>query len=988
MNTLIKLLIANVKLRPMRTALTALGVVASSCVVVWVVGGYDALLAQSVDERAAQALGRFDMVFSAGGGPGGPGGGRPGSSGGADSKSAGGSETARKGEGGDSAAATKKGGGRRGGGGRPGMGDAPVGFSAELVDELKADPRVLEANRVATARSMTEKADPDPEKAAVRELIRGDRPPVNGAPPLTPTLNGTDALEAPYEMEAGRWLSPTPTEQPEVVMSADAARNLEVGVGDRIRVNTDSAQVALNVVGIVQVPAFSGSGGGRRGGGPGVSTTQSGIFVTMPTASSIAGYELRPARIFVKLKDGADASAFRKDWTEKLAAGRSGGTFTDLQSLKDSFAEGLSASGNLALAYSATAMSLTAALFIIFTTLSMGVSERSRELAVLRAIGLTSGQVAGLIILEGLMLAVLGWLGGLAAGWAMLLIASAAKPELFVGGATLGFWGVVLTGAAAFGGALAASIVPAWRATRVQPLDAMAPPRMAPPARWVGPVALVGLGFLAVNPFLTYVLPLSEATRTWAYAFIGYPSMVVGSVLLAPLAVLAVERFAGPVVARVLGLPPKLMSSLLSAHLWRTLGTTIALTVGLGLYLATQVWGYSMLAPFLPGDWIPEMLVGFEPAGIADDQVDAVKHVPHVIPERCLPMAVEQPKLAENVTAGKTGGTSLFANDNVVLMGVDPALAFDGPRPILDIHFAGDRAAALAKLKAGKACLVPDHLAAMWGLKAGGTLDLITPTGPPRPVSYEIAGIISLPGWPWMTKMSGVRRQTIRTGGIVFAPFNDVRTDFRLQGVNFFWFDTDGKSTPAEVEASMQAIAEAHGEAKYRVAGVGEVTSRRPYARLTARQTVFDGIKVRADAMIWGMSQLPLVTLAITSLAVMNTVVASVRSRRWDMGVLRALGITRGGLVRLVLAEAILIGLAVCLLGIAFALIAGWCGTGMARYMSPFGGLETPLILPWAKIALGFGVALAACLLAALWPAFSVGRAEPLKLLQAGRAAG
>ena len=136
----------------------------------------------------------------------------------------------------------------------------------------------------------------------------------------------------------------------------------------------------------------------------------------------------------------------------------------------------------------------------------------------------------------------------------------------------------------------------------------------------------------------------------------------------------------------------------------------------------------------------------------------------------------------------------------------------------------------------------------------------------------------------------------------------------------------------------MQAIAEAHGESKFRVAGVGEVTSRRPYARLTATEAVRSGIRARADGMIWGMSQIPLVTLLITSLAVVNTVVSSVRARRWDLGILRALGTTRGGLIRLILAESLLIGLVVCTLGLAFGVMAGWCGTGMARYLSPFGG--------------------------------------------------
>ena len=210
---------------------------------------------------------------------------------------------------------------------------------------------------------------------------------------------------------------------------------------------------------------------------------------------------------------------------------------------------------------------------------------------------------------------------------------------------------------------------------------------------------------------------------------VGYPGMVLGFVLLAPWVIIAVERAAGPWVARLLGLPPRLLASILSANLWRTLGTAVALTVGLGLFIATQTWGYSMLAPFTPGEWVPEMLVGFEPSGLPDDSIDAVRHVAGVIPERCMPLAVEQPRLVKEMTG--TGGF-LMQQDNVVLIGLDPRVAFGGDDPMIDAAFtAGDRATATARLAAGNACLVPEHFLDAAGLKLGDKLELIPPDAPP-----------------------------------------------------------------------------------------------------------------------------------------------------------------------------------------------------------------------------------------------------------------
>jgi len=118
-----------------------------------------------------------------------------------------------------------------------------------------------------------------------------------------------------------------------------------------------------------------------------------------------------------------------------------------------------------------------------------------------------------------------------------------------------------------------------------------------------------------------------------------------------------------------------------------------------------------------------------------------------------------------------------------------------------------------------------------------------------------------------------------------------------------------------------------------------------------------------------------------------NTVMASVRARRWELGVLRAVGVTRWTLARMVLTEGLLIGLVACLISLAFGVMAGWCGTGISQYVSFFGGMATPLVVPWSKLTLGFGMALVLCLAAALGPAMLTAHAEPLRLLEEGRTA-
>ncbi|MDR1141745.1 MAG: ABC transporter permease [Planctomycetaceae bacterium] len=114
----------------------------------------------------------------------------------------------------------------------------------------------------------------------------------------------------------------------------------------------------------------------------------------------------------------------------------------------------------------------------------------------------------------------------------------------------------------------------------------------------------------------------------------------------------------------------------------------------------------------------------------------------------------------------------------------------------------------------------------------------------------------------------------------------------------------------------------------------------------------------------------------------MGTIAASVRTRRFELGVLRSLGVTRFGLIRLILAEALLISLAAIVISLGFGIIGGWCFIGLMRYVSFFGGFVSPLTIPVYWLSIGFIVMLLLCFLAAAGPAITAGRTETSKLLQ------
>jgi putative ABC transport system permease protein len=110
---------------------------------------------------------------------------------------------------------------------------------------------------------------------------------------------------------------------------------------------------------------------------------------------------------------------------------------------------------------------------------------------------------------------------------------------------------------------------------------------------------------------------------------------------------------------------------------------------------------------------------------------------------------------------------------------------------------------------------------------------------------------------------------------------------------------------------------------------------------------------------------------------------ASIRSRRWQFGILRSIGVTRSGLLRLVLAEALLLGLVGVGLGLAAGLQLSIDAHQLSRILL---GYAPPVAVPWGIIIIGTSVVLLIALGASILPATTVARTEPLELLQAGRA--
>ena len=212
---------------------------------------------------------------------------------------------------------------------------------------------------------------------------------------------------------------------------------------------------------------------------------------------------------------------------------------------------------------------MLSATFIVFSALSMGVSERQRTLAMLRAVGARRAQVAGLVVFEGMLLALLGSGGGRAAGMALDPSAGLEiQSDVFVAGVVMSPGGMLVGAGGSLLAAVAASLLPAWSASRVSPLEAMTPQSSPPSARLPIVCAIVGLVldlrsirccFLGrshsgmASAGIGHASDGARIVQFYGHFTLGLPAMMIGFFLLSPVFVWAVERIIGPLRCRDAG---------------------------------------------------------------------------------------------------------------------------------------------------------------------------------------------------------------------------------------------------------------------------------------------------------------------------------------------------------------------------------------------------------------------------------------------------
>jgi putative ABC transport system permease protein len=458
--------------------------------------------------------------------------------------------------------------------------DALVRSETRLTggEEVRAAP--IDAAVLDTVASVDGVAAGAPSVEGVGQVLDGDGDPVGGNGPPTLATNWiTDPELNGWDLASGR----APEADGEVVIDRGTAEEATLGLGDSATVLVP-APVDVTVVGIATFGGEDSLGG---------STLVA--FGTEEAQRLLLGSTDRLTGVVVAAADGVSEDELVDRLDPVLPAGVEAITGSALTAEQEAEIEsdflGFMKAALLVFAF----VALLVAAFSIFNTFSILVAQRTRESALLRALGASRRQVLASAIGEAAIVGLIGATVGLAAG---LLVTTGLFGLLEAAGLGLPLDGTVFTAETALTAAgvgllvtLAGGLVPAWKASRVRPLAALRDVAVdtSSSSRWRAVVGLAGVAGGAA-------LVLSGTSDGGlARAGLGALVLTIGVVLLGPV----VARPVGTVLAaplRLRGVSGDLAARNAVRNPRRTSGTAAALLVGVGVVSLFTVFAASVEA--------------------------------------------------------------------------------------------------------------------------------------------------------------------------------------------------------------------------------------------------------------------------------------------------------------------------------------------------------------------------------------------------------
>jgi putative ABC transport system permease protein len=568
--------------------------------------------------------------------------------------------------------------------------------------------------------------------------------------------------------------------------------------------------------------------------------------------------------------------------------------------------------------------------FVIANTLSITVAQQTREFATLRAMGATGRQVRRVVIVEGLATGVLASVVGLFVGLAL----AKGLDQLFkVFGADLPQSGLVFATRTIVVSLLVGTIVtllaslrPAIRATRVPPIAAVREGSILPPSRFArfGPFVAAAVCVIALALVLAgaFARGLSTGQHLLLLA-VGVLGIFVGVAMVAPALVRPLGSVLGWPASRIGGVAGRLARANSVRNPGRTASTAAALMIGLALVTIVAVLAQGLRASFenavsqeFNADYALTAEDGFTPTSI--DSATALRK-----------------SGAATLVAGVRAGDGRAFGKNTSVTAVDPNIS-----RVLTLKWKDGTNADLDTLGASGA-IIDKGYAKSHHLTIGSPFVVETPAG--KTLHLKVHAIFSPPN-------GGSPLGSITTSA---ATFDSVYPN--PQNV-FTFVDVTGGVTPATT------------------ARLNQVLASFPDAKIQTEQQFVKNQEHGLDQFLLFLYILLALSIIVSLFGIVNTLVLTIYERTRELGMLRAVGMTRRQVRRMIRHEAVVTALIGAALGIPL-------GFGLAALFDrAIHGV--PFAIPWGTIIVFVIAAIIVGLLAAIFPARRASRLNVLNALQ------
>ncbi|MFN7148367.1 MAG: ABC transporter permease [Microthrixaceae bacterium] len=720
-----------------------------------------------------------------------------------------------------------------------------------------------------------------------------------------------DALN-PVQLLDGR----APEGADEVVLDEELADDARAEIDDRVELETPIGPLEVTVVGI---SAF-GDSGSLDGGGT--------IWMDEATATEVLNAGV-PGYSTVVVRTDGDPATVASTLRQELPASVQLLTRDEFIEDRTAFAAAIVSVLRPVLQGFAY-LSMFVCAFVIFNTFSVVVTQRFRELALIRSVGGTPAQVRRSLILEGLVIGLVSSAIGIVGGLALTVGVQQVLDRFDLGlpqGSLQVTFGTVLV--CMLVGTIVTTlsvIVPAFRAGRTKPVEAMR--ASAVDSSGTSTVrAVAGAILLALSLLL---LGLNQFTSPkWYYLAPGGLLLFLSLFVAGPLLARGFALVVTPLLARV-GMSGRLAGDNSIRNPRRTATTANALVIGLFLVTLVTVSGEAMKT----------YIVGEINKLSSSDFVVAA--------ERSLdPAAVEEIRATDGVTGAaplRFGQVSSSQSSMPFII-----TTTDDPGALGEVAGMAVKEGSLDEVIAGDGVAVPD----LGELGGSGT-------GQP---------IVGLGEQVQVTDLSGEQRTLTVEAILDDGGVNGLLVGYLVGEQTFTELAGDQPIGMAFVRAEP-------GQADDVGRRIEQVLDGYAGVEILAGNFISDAIVTVFDFLIGAVNALLGMSVVVALVGIVNTMTLAIFERRRELGMVRALGMTGQQVGRMIRMEAVLIGLLGTLIGIGAGVLLSWV------VVSSIEEIEIGLSFNWARVGLIFAVGIAVGVIASLLPAR---RATRLDMLEAMR---